>query len=654
MKRVFLFSIMLIVALCYVNAQTFMSNGIWYKYIPWSNSVTRDRCAVIAPPDNESYPENLEVPATVEYNGKTYNVTADIDLYNGTPVFKGVKRLRLNVEPFAAETEAMIPWYLPINIVNAENLESVEIPYFGSGTINIKNCHNIAEIKTIQWPAMISISSCNIKYLTLPSKSSGVTITDMPNLEYLSFYAYRNVTVSNCPNLEHLEVYGWRCDKCIMRDRILGTFDKSFTIEGCDNVKSLVADVDCFKAERYTYTYALIDTIELFYNLKSVESLTLGECFTEISLSKLELFNYYFPKLKSLYCAYATKIMESAFIDCPLLEEYTLGDYVTSISSKAFNGSNISRILTTPDCRFSVASFCIINDSDNSITGIMKDDATQLYIPDFVKAIRNKVFYQNSSLQEMELQCDCANYIGSYAFAECSKLSSFSIQSVNNIKNNAFSNCRKLKEFTAEQIDTIGSEAFYNCALLDNINLKNTRSIGYKAFSYCTSLTALNIPQVEFIRGEAFLGCSELKEIELTKVKDIADFAFKGCSSLSRIKLLCETPPSIVSVVSPSFDDRAYENAIVTVPKGTLEAYKSTSWRLFKKLQEGDYAGVENIESDMPEIKAVNGEIVVNGGSADIYTISGQVVGLGVSQIAVAPGIYIVRSGNNAKKIVVR
>ncbi|MDD6850647.1 MAG: leucine-rich repeat domain-containing protein [Bacteroidales bacterium] len=639
MKRVFLFSIMLIVALCYVNAQTFMSNGIWYKYIYQSyGGLYREKCAVIAPPDNESYPENLEVPATVEYNGKTYNVTADIDLYNGAPVFKGVKRLRLNLKPFNVGEEGTFPWYLPINIVNAENLESVEIPYFGSGTINIKNCHNIAEIKTIQWPAMISISSCNIKSLTLPSKSSGVTVSDMPNLEYLSFYASKNVTVSNCPNLEHLEVYGWRCGNCIMRDRIFGTFDKSFTIEGCDNVKSLVADVDCFKAERYTYTYALIDTIELFCNLKSVESLTLGECFTEISSSKLLNFNSYFPNVKSLYCAYATKIMDSAFADCPVVEEYTIGDYVTSISSKAFNGSNISRILTTPDCRFSVASYCLIDNTNNSLVGLLRDDAPQLSVPDFVKAIGSKVFYKNESLQAVELQRDWTNYIGSYAFAECPELTSFSLQYVNDIRNNAFSNCGKLEEFTAKHIRTIGNSAF----------------------SGCKALSAIHLSQAETIGDEAFLGCSGIKEIELAKAKTIGKYAFKLCNSLSHIKLLCETPPTLAVASmyddkSCVFDEWAYENAIVTVPKGSLGAYKwDMFWRWFKNLQEGDYAGIEITESDMPEIKAVNGEIVVNGGSADIYTISGQAVGLGVSQIAVAPGIYIVRSGNNAKKIVVR
>lgn len=91
-------------------------------------------------------------------------------------------------------------------------------------------------------------------------------------------------------------------------------------------------------------------------------------------------------------------------------------------------------------------------------------------------------------------------------------------------------------------------------------------SIGSGAFERCSGLTSLTIPNsVTSIGYRAFSACMELKEIHCNwlypqNIKEIDD-AFNGTD--------------------------IYGNCIIYVPKGTLDAYKSTwPWAKFTNIVE--------------------------------------------------------------------
>lgn len=57
-------------------------------------------------------------------------------------------------------------------------------------------------------------------------------------------------------------------------------------------------------------------------------------------------------------------------------------------------------------------------------------------------------------------------------------------------------------------------------------------------------------------------------------------------------------------------------------------------------------------------VRTADGAIIVNGGSFEIYTVDGRLVGAdtadGETAVSVSPGIYVVRVGDAVTKVSVR
>ena len=122
--------------------------------------------------------------------------------------------------------------------------------------------------------------------------------------------------------------------------------------------------------------------------------------------------------------------------------------------------------------------------------------------------------------------------------------------------------------------DIIRPYAFFGCSGLTSVIIGNSvTSIDNYAFDSCTGLTSVTIPDsVTSIGWSAFSGCSGLTSIIIPdSVTSIGSYAFKYCSSLANIALLPTTPPTLGST---AFDEIS-SSAVITVPKGTLDAYKA-------------------------------------------------------------------------------
>ncbi len=123
--------------------------------------------------------------------------------------------------------------------------------------------------------------------------------------------------------------------------------------------------------------------------------------------------------------------------------------------------------------------------------------------------------------------------------------------------------------------DEIGYLMFFNCTSLTEINLPSSLiEIGESAFYGCSSLAEINIPDSVTAMGiSTFSHCRSLYTVAIgSGMKTIGNFAFIDCDRLHRVYCYATTPPSIGS---DTFDKT---NIVLYVPKGSLEAYKASSW----------------------------------------------------------------------------
>ena len=83
--------------------------------------------------------------------------------------------------------------------------------------------------------------------------------------------------------------------------------------------------------------------------------------------------------------------------------------------------------------------------------------------------------------------------IGKYAFSNCLKLSSITMNKVESIDNYAFKDTISLSNLNCDSLVSIGNNAFKNCSSLTSITIPNNVTyIGEEAFGECRNLTTLN------------------------------------------------------------------------------------------------------------------------------------------------------------------
>ena len=144
--------------------------------------------------------------------------------------------------------------------------------------------------------------------------------------------------------------------------------------------------------------------------------------------------------------------------------------------------------------------------------------------------------------------------IGSYAFYDCSSLTSITIgNGVTSIGESAFSGCRKLTSVTIpDGVTSIGNYVFSGCSSLTSITIPDgVTSISNNAFSGCSSLTSITIPDgVTSIGSSAFYDCSSLTSITIPDgVTSIGRYAFENCRSLTSIII----PDGVTSISESAF-----------------------------------------------------------------------------------------------------
>ncbi len=159
--------------------------------------------------------------------------------------------------------------------------------------------------------------------------------------------------------------------------------------------------------------------------------------------------------------------------------------------------------------------------------------------------------------------------IGSYAFSECSRLTSVTIgNSVTSIEEGAFNDCPGLTSVTIpNSVTNTGDYAFRDCSGLTSVTIGNSvTSIGDMAFYNCSGLKKVIVPdiaawcRIEFngalsnpLYYAKHLYCDETTEITNliipNSVTSIGDWAFGRCSGLTSVTI----PNSVTSIGEYAF-----------------------------------------------------------------------------------------------------
>ena len=240
--------------------------------------------------------------------------------------------------------------------------------------------------------------------------------------------------------------------------------------------------------------------------------------------------------------------------------------------------------------------------------------------------------------------------IGEDAFWYCSGLTSLTIpNNVTRIGEGAFLNCSGLTSFTIPNtVTVVESDAFRMCANLKTLIIEDgssTLKLGSTSYNYGYSGLFSDCPlssvylgrniRYENYRYPAFKGKKELTNLTIgISVTSIENSDFSDCSALESITSLATTAPS---ASESTFSTAAYLNAMLYVPIGSLDSYKSaTCWKNFL-MEEKDVSGVDGVKADDNLVEKAR------------YSLDGKML------LAPEKGVNIVKmSDGTTKKIVVK
>ena len=299
------------------------------------------------------------------------------------------------------------------------------------------------------------------------------------------------------------------------------------------------------------------------------------------------------------------KLGDFAFEGCSGLTSLTLPSGVTEIGFGAFDGCKGLTSLTIPSSVTKIGRYAF-----DGCSGL-----TSLTIPSSVTSIDWGAFRGCSGLTSLTIPSGVTS-IGNYTFKGCSRLTSLTIPSgVTKIGESAFQGCSRLTTLTIpSSVTSIGKNAFNGCSGLTSLTLPSgVTEIGWYAFKGCSGLTSLTIPSsVTWIGLEAFSGCSGLTSIYVypENLPELGTDIFTGCNA---------------------------QNCTVYVPKGTVDAYKSSKFGYFENIVEFDATGIDKVATSA-DVKEVSR-----------YSANGQRLS------APAKGLNIVKySDGSVKKVVVQ
>ncbi|MBR5433893.1 MAG: leucine-rich repeat domain-containing protein, partial [Bacteroidales bacterium] len=226
--------------------------------------------------------------------------------------------------------------------------------------------------------------------------------------------------------------------------------------------------------------------------------------------------------------------------------------------------------------------------------------------------------------------------------------------SIKKIEKEAFNSCEGMASITIpNSVKSIGNAAFQNCTALTSVEIPNSlREINYRLFK-ASGLTEITIPStVKVIGKEAFADCQNLKTVVIEDgVRKIDNSAFKN-TAIEEIEI-----PATVTEIGTGITPK---NTVWIVEKDSYAHQYAVENNMTFRIKNGNQTFVVEQIINI-NIYAHNRTIVVENADDEIfvYDAIGRLIARRdamhcVSTITVRhSGVYVVRIGNLAKKVIV-
>ncbi len=359
-----------------------------------------------------------------------------------------------------------------------------------------------------------------------------------------------------------------------------------------------------------------------------------------------------------------TEIGDLSFSEVAGMEEFTVPEGITRIGTGAFWESSIPSIniaATVTELGESAFESCKSLTSftlPSTVTTIGDDllcdcsSLKEVILPDNLTAIPNG-FVQGCVLLERLDVPSSVTRIGEFAMSECALLTQTNIpDGVTDIDKFAYAYCTALEQLPVpESVTTMGHGVFYQAGLTEASLPQNLTTIPDGTFQCCASLKEFTIgPNITDIEKEAFFWCFALEKITFgEKVATIGTKAFEKDEALKEI--ICQNP---VPATGATFPQAVYDNAVLTVPDGSIEAYRNApGWKEFKSIT--NPLGVsESITDEIRTYFTGNTLHIISDKEVNLYDMRGRILYSGkTGEITLKEqGIYLLSSEGKTTKLV--
>lgn len=539
---------------------------------------------------------------------------------------KNVRRIEGPITNYSIKT-------LNYNAKNCEDLTAgfgpnIETINFGDSVEYIPgNSFNTKTLKEITIPSSVTAIGANA-FGSKDSGCSGLVNINTPSIEDWLKIQFANEWSNPIYYAKILNIGGIPADRLTIPE---GTESiNAFAFYNCESLVTVTLPTTLRSIGNYPFYGCKTLQSDIFPNMETCLGLTYQSVSARLengNTSKLYINDQEFAPTDLIWPESINSIPDYALYNIKSLTNLNIPDNITAVGEGAFQGCGA---LTT--VKFG-----------NSVERIGKNafnyaDLRTITIPHSVISIEEGAFYSNSRLYEAIFYNSVINF-GKDAF-KFTKISNLEIENpanwaLSNFETDDSNPLRMANSFktNGETVETLyldlGEESVSPRAFLQARNLKNLRvkakSIGSNAFFNNNGIVNL---------------CLDVDSID--------EKAFSYCSAIRNIYSLTEDAP-----VAYDNSFHTYANVNLYVPQDAVSSYENTPacWWQFQNLYESDFKELDSIFGT--DIRTDVDKICLDGanlGQAVYYNLNG----VRAEATNLAPGIYIVRMGNDTKKIVVK